>query len=136
MCLAAHGSSSQQPDACSPFHAADALAPIQYSHVPQVEHMGWQEAGSVARHAQALSAALDDLKRFPPPEAALQTAYFVEKARAALVHLLHVAGVRADVLHSLATVGDFGYAWGILQTHTARLQALVRDLRGRSLACW
>lgn len=88
--------------------------------------MGWQEAGSISNHAQTLAAALDDLKRFPPPDASLQTIVFVEKARGALAHLLRVADVRAEVLHSLAAVADFGYAWGLLQGHAGRLQALVR----------
>ena len=87
--------------------------------------MGWQEASSVSHRAQAVAAALDDLKRFPPADAALQTVHFVDKARGALVHLLRVAGVRPEVLQSLAAVADCGYSWGIMQSHVGRLQALV-----------
>ncbi|KAK9792689.1 hypothetical protein WJX73_001305 [Symbiochloris irregularis] len=60
----------------------------------RVEHMGWRDENSDASaHAQAVAAALDDLQRFPPPEAALQTAHFVDKARGALALLLCVADV-------------------------------------------
>ena len=87
--------------------------------------MGWQDAGDVSQHAQGVAAALDDLQRFPPPDAALQTAHFVDKARGALALLLRVADVRPEVLLSLAAVADFGYAWGLLQAHVPRLHALV-----------
>lgn len=87
--------------------------------------MRQQNAEHIGQHAQALSAGLDDLKRFPPPDAALQTVHYVDKARAALIHLLRVASVRQEVLQSLADIADFSYAWAIVKDQAGRLHALV-----------
>ena len=49
----------------------------------QAGSLDWQDEVGVGRRAQAVAAALDDLERFPPPEALLQTQHYVSTIRRA-----------------------------------------------------
>lgn len=44
----------------------------------------------------------------------------------ALAHVLRLAEVSQQALSSLSAISQFGYAWGLLEPHIPRLQALVR----------
>ena len=46
----------------------------------------------------------------------------------ALAHLLRLAEVEERAVTTLAAIARFGYAWGLLDEHVPRLQALVRSL--------
>lgn len=43
--------------------------------------MDWQDEAGVGRRAQSLTQALDEVERFPPPEATLQTQHYITEAR-------------------------------------------------------
>ena len=43
--------------------------------------MDWQDEAGVGRRAQSLTQALDEVERFPPPEATLQTQQYITDAR-------------------------------------------------------
>ena len=43
--------------------------------------MDWQDEAGVGRRAQGLTQALDEVERFPPPEATLQTQQYITDAR-------------------------------------------------------
>ena len=43
----------------------------------------------------------------------------------ALAHVLRLAEVSQQALSSLTAISQFGYAWGLLEPHIPRLQALV-----------
>ena len=43
--------------------------------------MDWQDEAGVGRRAQSLTQALDEVERFPPPEATLQTQHYITDAR-------------------------------------------------------
>ena len=78
-----------------------------------------------SRRVQGVVAALSELERFHSGEASIQTAHYLSTIRAHLAHLLRVADVREEVLHTLAALSDFAYGWGLLDAHLPRLQAQV-----------
>ena len=47
----------------------------------QAGSMDWQDEAGVGRRAQSLTQALDEVERFPPPEATLQTQHYITEAR-------------------------------------------------------
>ena len=53
----------------------------------QAGSMDWQDEGGVGRRAQSITQALDEVERFPPPEATLQTQHYITEARSASLGL-------------------------------------------------
>ena len=51
----------------------------------------------------------------------------------ALAHVLRLAEVSQQALTTLSAISQFGYAWGLLEPHIPRLQALVSSLMPSAL---
>ncbi|KAK9819467.1 hypothetical protein WJX74_009419 [Apatococcus lobatus] len=93
----------------------------------QVEGMDLDDGAGSNRRVQQLNAALDDVERFHPAEAAAQTKAYLAEIRGHLARLLRLADLQPELLHALDHVAAGAWAWAPLQSHTARLQAMVRD---------
>lgn len=69
-----------------------------------------------------LSSALAEVAAYHKVDASAVAKQQVADVQAALDALARLAGVREELLASLAAVGDAGYAWGVLQTKLDVLQ--------------
>ena len=98
--------------------------------------MSLEDPGASSRKVQGIVAALAELERFHGGEALMQTAHYSATIRGHLAHLLRLADVTPDVLHSLAAVSDFSYGWGLLDHYAPRLQAQVGHLPRRLPTYW
>ena len=88
--------------------------------------MNLADPADSSRRVQGVVAALNELERYHGGETLVQTSHYVDLIRAHLAHLLRLADLRPDMLHSLAAVSDFSYAWGLLELQAGHLQAQVR----------
>ncbi|KAK9819738.1 hypothetical protein WJX72_001772 [[Myrmecia] bisecta] len=93
----------------------------------QVSTMECTDHASASTQVQQLLRVLEDAARFSPADASLQTEQYLTRIRSQLAQLVSLAAVHKGLLTTLGAVGDFGYAWRLIDAYTPQLQALVRS---------
>lgn len=91
----------------------------------QVNGMELEDPAGSSNRVQRIVAALNELDRFHGGEAHIQTTHYSGQIRSHLAHLLRLADINPDMLHNLAAISDFSYAWGLMYSLAPRLQAQV-----------